>query len=403
METKQNWLQLTNIQIGGAICLPVIMIGQILGQNYGFENSIAALIIGNLLLMILGVVAVQMSVKTRLSTMENAAHYFGKYGTRLFAIVMVICLVGWFAIQLNLMSLSINNILQLAFKNVVINNIIINIALGLLITSFTLHGITALDKIASISMPLLIFTMSYSVYSVATSPTLVLPSIVPNKNILDAISLVIATAIAVVADLPTYYRFARSKKDGLISIILLFSIAIPAIECVGVYIGSYSSGGTIIDTLLGNGGTLWQLWVGLFLILAGWTTNNANLYSAAVSGQIIVPKIKENIRIFIIGALGTALACLDVIKNFETVLEVMGIMITSMAAIMLSCFVLKELHIAIYKINHFSLLCWALSTLFGFLSFFKIITLTGIGTIDAWIAAVILIILLTILNLIFKK
>ena len=51
--SRQNWWQLSSIQIGGAVCLPVIMVGHTLNQSYGFTSAVAAVLIGNFILLAL--------------------------------------------------------------------------------------------------------------------------------------------------------------------------------------------------------------------------------------------------------------------------------------------------------------------------------------------------------------
>lgn len=382
-EFKQNWFQLTSIQIGGAICFPVIMIGQILFQTYGFYSSLIALILGNILLFLLALPTFLMSFKSKLSTAENAKNYFGKNGAKIFALIISSCLIGWFAIQLNLISLSINETLT-ALGSTKIPLVLLNLFFGLIITLFLSRGTDSLDKISSFTLPLLAATMAYSVYKAYNSGTAF--SNMDLSATFNGLSLILAGSIIAVADLPTYYRFAKSKKHGIISICILFLVAIPLIQFVGIYIASKNPGKNIIDLLSYDGRLPWKLWVGLFLFFAGWTTNNTNLYSAAISFRSILENWSERLAIYIMGFLGTILACLNLLDHFEMALNLMGSTIVSMSAVVIVNFVLggllnKTLH---YAFNIISVFIGSMMTLLSILDVFKF---TEIALIDSYITA----------------
>ena len=382
--TQQSWWQLSSIQIGGAICLPVIMVGQALAKNYGFISAVLAICIGNLLLLLLGLIAVHMTMQNKVTTIENAQKYFGAQGTPILALTMVICLGGWFAIQLNVMTLSFQEVCKIFFGNFSsggLGNIIGNLILGTLITGFAFKGMRSLNQLSNYSMPLLIGTIAYALLDHSPKPD------IPKESFytLGGVALVIATAIAIIADMPTYYRFSKSNRDGMISILILFIIALPIIEIVGVYIGVRNPDANIIDALTGGGGKLWHLWVGFFLVLAGWTTNNTNLYSAAISLKAIMPSLSQPFRITLIGILATLVSCFNILEHFEIVLEGMTLSMSSMSAVIVIRYTLSNQHF-----NYLSnILCWLLGTCAGLLSLFNLSLITGMPILDSWIVSAI--------------
>ncbi len=124
---KQNWRQLLCIQIGGAICLPVIITGQMLVKNYGYLSALGAIILGNFFLMMYAYLTSSMATKERKSTVECVITIFGTKGTHIFGFVFIISMLGWFAIQLNLMTESLIHFLTFLFPNQKINPLLINL------------------------------------------------------------------------------------------------------------------------------------------------------------------------------------------------------------------------------------------------------------------------------------
>ena len=81
--------------------------------------------------------------------------------------------------------------------------------------------------------------------------------------------MVIASVLAGVIDLPTYFRHAKSRKDALISVRLIYGMAVPAMELAGVYFSTTGGGDSVIEMLKGAH-PVWNLWIGVFIVLAGW-------------------------------------------------------------------------------------------------------------------------------------
>lgn len=102
---EQNWLKLAAVQLGGAICLPVVLLGQLVAKNYGIRSACLSILIGNLLLFFfLATKMVSKAVFLRKSTAELAVDIFGKQYRVLFIGSMLFNTIAWFSIQLNMMT-----------------------------------------------------------------------------------------------------------------------------------------------------------------------------------------------------------------------------------------------------------------------------------------------------------
>jgi|694.fasta_scaffold35750_3 cytosine permease len=372
----QNWLQLSSIQIGGTICLPVIIIGQTLSQTYGFYSAAAAIFLGNLLLLLLGFVSSKMSYERRKNTMENARDFFGKWVVFL-AFSLLLCVLGWFAIQLNMMSLSVLDLFSIK-QSRTFWLFFSNLALGLIMTFAGLKGLKAINFLANVSLPLLAFTLIYALFTAGKAA----PAHEQLPFSLGGISLVMALAVGVVLDLPTFFRHAATRKDGYLSIFIIFGLSIPFLEMIGVYLAN-GMGGTILDVLKREDSFLWNIWIACFLILAGWTTNNLNLYSGVVCLESIFENSSEKSRNLCLGLIGTALSCFNLINHLEVVLDGMGIFVSSMGSVILTSYLLYK------QVNRGPasyIFAWIVGIIIGFLSMAGY-SLTGMPVLDAMIGA----------------
>lgn len=365
---KLTWFELASLEIGGAICLPVIMVGHAVANKYGLASAISAILIGNALLLALAMVSVHLAHESKKRTAENAVLYFGEKGGKLFALALLLSKTCWFGIQLGLIALSTQKILPdygLA---------VITMGLGMLIISYALAGIKALSVISTISLPLMVLTMGFAAFQEGSSS-----AYLPVKEFtFSSVSLIVATAITAVIDMPTYFRHQASLRDGRIASLLFLGIGAPLIEGLGVFLFYKNPSHQIVDTLQGGSSFLWTIWVALFLLLAGWTTNNTNLYSAVNSLQVIFKDLGEKKGTLLVGAAGVLLSLCGVLDHFTSVLQIIGIVIGSMGIIVLSNFAWKK---RIPKSTNRFL--WATSVVVGLLSFTQIIELTSIPLIDA--------------------
>lgn len=373
--TTLNWKQLASIEVGGAICLPVIMVGHKLCATYGWVSALAGIALGNLLLLIMACITVYMSAEYRASTPENAKRYFGEQGAKLFAMLILLAKTSWFAIQLNMMVLSIQEIFHLQAA------IPITLLLSGCILAVAWRGLGALSRLSSISLPVLIVTMGAALFLADKRGDALQTELLS----WGAISIAIGAAISAVIDMPTYFRYTRSVKDGIAAVVVLFAIAIPLIEGVGVYLAYHNPAATVIETLMKSDSFYWNLWIMLFMILAGWTTNNTNLYSAAVCLETIFKNTNEKIRLTIVAGIGTLLAMAHILDHLALFLQMLGIFVGSMGAVILTNFLFSgKPQIAL------SLFAWGLGVTFGLMNLFQVISMTPIAVVDAFLVAAIL-------------
>ncbi|NGX47647.1 MAG: hypothetical protein K1000chlam3_01026 [Chlamydiae bacterium] len=376
---KQSWWQLLSIQAGGTLCLPVIMMGQLICQKYGWLAACLCLGIGNLFLLGIGLLLASLSTHRPKSTVEQAASYFGNKGRILFASLMIFSMLGWFGIQLNMMSLSLGHLFEM--MGIVLNPLFLNISIGIAMSCVMCFGMKAMKWLSNLTSPLMGLTLLYAIFfSTGTFAPIAPLSI----SFLGGVSLIIGANIAAVIDLPTFFQYAKSKRDAQICIWLLFGLIVPFIEGVGIFLTVMTQGASILGVLQSGGGMLWNIWVSCFVIFAGWTTNNANLYSAIASSYSLPGKLPSIGRTLALGLLGILFACLNPLGNIEAILNMIGISVGGMGAVMISNFLLEKK----YKTpSWISFLSWILGVTLGISSAAFGVFITGVPAFDAFITA----------------
>lgn len=391
---KQAWWQLFSIQAGGVICLPVIMVGQIICQKFGWLAALIGVCLGNVFLLSIAYILASLSTYRPQSTVQHAINYFGNQGRLLFAFLMMFSMLGWFGIQLNMMSLSGGQLLNKL--GVTIPSIYINIGIGVILGCVMCFGMKAIKRLSYFVTPLLGLTLFYALFSTQGS----LSFATPLKNSwLGGLSLVIGANIAAVIDLPTFFRHAQSAKDARICILLLYGLLVPFVEITGIYLSAMTGGNSILEILQVGHGTLWIMWISCFVLLSGWATNNANLYSAITSSYSLTERLTPTMRTLILGAIGIAIACLNPLGNIENVLNVFSVTIGGMGAVVIASYLLEKNSIK-YINSWISVLSWLIGVFIGIFSSFFQLLITDVPAFDAFIVS-----LLTqlILNIVYQR
>lgn len=353
------------------------MAGHALCHHYGIYSALVAVLLGNGFLLLVAMLFSTMSFEAQKTTTDNARIYLGNFGTQCFACALVGVKSCWIAIQIGLIVLSLNGLM-----GVMIPFPILHVLIGMLMICVTMNGIGALSRWTSISLPLLVTTLVGALYLSREDQGYSHRSEVFT---FQGVSLAMAATITAVVDMPTYFRHARTKKDGLIAAFLFIGVAVPLIECVGIYLCHKHPGLTVLDTLKHEENPIWNAWVMIFLVIAGLSTNNHNLYSASAGLGTILENISEKKRIFMVGMSGMCLSLFNILESFSIVIQSVGIVIVSMGMVIVLQYLLHKRNS--HKVNLMTCGC---GYVVGFLSLNHMVGLTEAPLMDTSLTVLII-------------
>ena len=327
-----NWIQLASVQVGGAVCLPVILVGHELCRLWGFSAAVGAIFFGNVILAFLGALSSEMTWKNKLTTSENAGLYFGKAGTCIVALLLAISMCSWFAIQTQVVVHDIT-----AF--VPVDPRLVLFCISALFAASLLFGFKGISKLADLSLPLLILTLAVVVgwsciYSDTALQFDIAKSIQP-----QAISMVMALAMGVCMDMPTFFRMAKSKKASQLASIVTFLIGMPIVELCGAVLYELTKTTSLLEIFRSPQITGWSVWVTLFFLFAAWTTNVCNLYSASMGMMSLFSKMKERMAFICTGFFAVILSQIDLMSHLALVLDLLGVVLSSCFGVIVASFI----------------------------------------------------------------
>jgi cytosine permease len=403
---QQNWRQLASVQVGGAICLPLLLVGYELAKQGHPVSMLFSILWGNLLLFGLALIAGFMSTKRNLTTVEHASFYFGRNGRKFFALTLSTSMLGWFAIQTQCMGTDVYHLLQHLQVNLNWHTEIWQISISLVLAALMIvgafWGLQFLTWMSNMCIPMLVATIGYAIFKVGifSWENSTLQSFPLTLWDGKGVSLVLASSMAATVDLPTFYRHADGLGATIKASLANYLIAMPLVQMAGMWLYYGTQAPTISEALAIQSSLVWKIWSVCFMLLAGWTTNNVNLYSAALSLRSLFKNMTFSSAMGFAGLLGCCLVFIPVLDQFALVLDLIGIFVVAMGGAMFMAYLIESYFFVIKPI--YMWMAWSFGIATGLGAFMWPQWGSGAPVLDAGLVAMVILPCLLILDVLLK-
>jgi putative hydroxymethylpyrimidine transporter CytX len=304
--------------------LLVFWAGSLLVPQLDFNTAlliiVAGSLIGSLPLALAGIIGSDNSIPTMVMLRPS----FGIYGSYLPSLLNIVQLVGWTTFEIVVMSLAADQVSQTVFNYS-------NFYLWVVVfaTVCILMGILGplavvrqwLEKFAVWVLYGSVVWIVYIVTISGTFPEILGASGEGGLPLLLAMDIVIAMPISWMPLVSDYNRFARSSREGFWGTYTGYVVANVIGYGVGALLVLSMATADVVAAIL-----LVQLGVVALLFILIYEVDNgfADLYSAAVSIQNIVPWAKQRLLIVGLGVLSMVLAMLIPVIQYEEFLFLIG-------------------------------------------------------------------------------
>ncbi|MCO5386335.1 MAG: putative hydroxymethylpyrimidine transporter CytX [Desulfosporosinus sp.] len=340
MNSTKNNLSMFNfatLWFGASISVAEILTGGMLA-SLGFKMGVLAIIIGHLagttILVLGGIIGTEERIPALVSTRIS----FGQYGSYLFSILNVLQLLGWTAVMIIVGARSVNHITKTlwSFDDLTVWSLMI----GILIMFWLWLGKDSGWKMANNIAVVLLFFL-----------TIILSIIIFGNHELftregtGAISFGNAVEFAVVMPLSwlplisDYTRFAKTKRGSAWGSWLGYFIGSSWMYIIGLGAAIIASDADPTAMLLAANLGIVALGI---IVLATVTTTFLDAYSAGVSFLNIFPKFKEKTVALVMTGIGTGLAIVVNIEQYEVFLYAIGSVFAPLFAILLTDYFLLK-------------------------------------------------------------
>ena len=327
MEKRTSLLDNALIWFGAGVSIAEILTGTYF-SSLGFGRGLAAILVGHVIGCIMLFLAGVIGGTSRKSAMETTKSSFGSKGGLLFAILNVLQLVGWTAIMIYDGALAADGIFSAG-------RWVWCLIIGLLIIVWILIGITNLGKLNTVAMVLL-FLLTIVLCRVIFFSGNVITS-VPDDSLSfgAAVELAVAMPLSWLPLISDYTREAKEPVKATAVSAVVYGLVRCWMYIIGMGASLFTGESDIAQILLKAGLSIAGL---LIIVFSTVTTTFLDAYSAGISSESVLAKLKGNhaaIAVTIIGTIAAILFPMDDITDF---LYLIGSVFAPMIAVQIADF-----------------------------------------------------------------
>ena len=327
MEKRTSLLDNALIWFGAGVSIAEILTGTYF-SSLGFGRGLAAILVGHVIGCIMLFLAGVIGGTSRKSAMETTKSSFGSKGGLLFAILNVLQLVGWTAIMIYDGALAAAGIFSAG-------RWVWCLIIGLLIIVWILIGITNLGKLNTVAMVLL-FLLTIVLCRVIFFSGNVITS-VPDDSLSfgAAVELAVAMPLSWLPLISDYTREAKEPVKATAVSAVVYGLVSCWMYIIGMGASLFTGESDIAQILLKAGLSIAGL---LIIVFSTVTTTFLDAYSAGISSESVLAKLKGNhaaIAVTIIGTIAAILFPMDDITDF---LYLIGSVFAPMIAVQIADF-----------------------------------------------------------------
>ena len=333
ISSKNNlsMMNFTTLWFGAAISVAEILAGGLLAP-LGFKMGLLAILLGHLVGTTLLVLGGVIGTTERIPALVSTRISFGLHGSYVFSVLNVLQLLGWTAVMIIAGARSVNEITKTlwSFDHLTVWSLIIGAFIMIWVWFGKDSGWKKVNHIAVILLLLLTMVLSviifrnHELFSKLGSGDMAFGS---------ALELAVVMPLSWLPLISDYTRFAKTKRGGAWGSWLGYFFGSSWMYMIGL-------GAAIISSNPDPSAMLMAANLGIvalgIIVLATVTTTFMDAYSAGVTFLNIFPKLNEKSVALVMTAIGTGLAIIVNIEQYQDFLYAIGSVFAPLFAILLT-------------------------------------------------------------------
>lgn len=338
-DKRRSQTNIAMVTTGMAIAMSTLYTGASLAQMLNYKDAVLSIIIGCVILGIVATLTGGIGASKGVSFSMLARQPFGREGSKIVGLVFAISMLGWFSYQCGYFGETIN---ILAPDAGWANPKIATFWGGILMMSTAIVGFKGMTALSMVASPLLLIMCLYSGFDAISQygyNTVVQANISNPASLGIGITIVIGGWITGAILQPDISRYAKSAGQNGISVffaMIIFAVA----NWGGLVIAKATLATTIMDGLVILGLGSLALWI---VILGQWTSNDNNLYSAALGIINVKPGTNKHKITAICGIVFTLVAIIGLQNYFVDFLVLLGTFLPPFGAVLIAdYYILKQ-------------------------------------------------------------
>lgn len=288
------------VMLGFTFFSASMSVGAKLGNGLDLSGFFWACLIGGVILSAYCGILAYIGSETGMTMDLLCRRTFGEKGSYLSSAILGFTQIGWFGVGVAMFSIPAAELMG-------VNEWVLTILAGLLMTATAATGMKALEIVSYISVPLIVILGMYSMIT-ATSDGGGLAAIFAQSaggiTLMTGIGYVIGSFISGGTATPNFIRFAKNSKIAVWTTVIAFFLGNTLMFCFGAVGGAFTGKDDIFYVMIAQG-----LAIPALIVLGAniWTTNNNALYTGGLAISN-VSGVRMKFTTWIAGIVGTALA-----------------------------------------------------------------------------------------------
>lgn len=288
------------VMLGFTFFSASMSVGAKLGNGLDLGGFFWACLIGGVILSTYCGILAYIGSETGMTMDLLCRRAFGDKGSYLSSAILGFTQIGWFGVGVAMFSIPAAQLMG-------VNEWVLTILAGLLMTATAATGMKALEIVSYISVPLIVILGMYSMLT-ATSEggglTAIFAQSAGGITLMTGIGYVIGSFISGGTATPNFIRFAKNSKIAVWTTVIAFFLGNTLMFCFGAVGGAFTGKDDIFYVMIAQG-----LAIPALVVLGAniWTTNNNALYSGGLAISN-VSGVRMKFTTWIAGIVGTALA-----------------------------------------------------------------------------------------------
>ena len=337
------------IWFGAGLSIAEILTGTSFA-SLGFGKGILAIIIGHIIGCLMLFCAGIIGGKERKSAMDTVTMSFGADGSKFFAFLNVLQLVGWTSIMIYDGALAANGIFNTG-------NWVWCLVIGALIILWVVIGITNLGKINTVAMAALFIITIIMCKVIFFSDTSGVKVSGDSMSFGAAVELAVAMPLSWLPLISDYTREAKEPVKATLVSTIVYGIVSCWMYIIGMGAAIFTGESDVAQIMVKAGLGIIGL---LIVVFSTVTTTFLDAYSAGISSETILSKLNGKYVTIAVTVIGTVAAILFPMDDITDFMYLIGSVFAPMIAIQIADYFILKADKSSKKVDMINAVIWVI-------------------------------------------
>ena len=337
------------IWFGAGLSIAEILTGTSFA-SLGFGKGILAIIIGHIIGCLMLFCAGIIGGKERKSAMDTVTMSFGADGSKFFAFLNVLQLVGWTSIMIYDGALAANGIFNTG-------NWVWCLVIGALIILWVVIGITNLGKINTVAMAGLCILTIILCKVIFFSDTSGVKVSGDSMSFGAAVELAVAMPLSWLPLISDYTREAKEPVKATLVSTIVYGIVSCWMYIIGMGAAIFTGESDVAQIMVKAGLGIIGL---LIVVFSTVTTTFLDAYSAGISSETILSKLNGKYVTIAVTVIGTVAAILFPMDDITDFMYLIGSVFAPMIAIQIADYFILKADKSSKKVDMINAVIWVI-------------------------------------------